>query len=134
MKKQTNTTEEVQASTVLATDGQESSLEKKTKESKAKSENKEISFTFYQNAKITCACSTTFTVGSTKPEIHVEVCSNCHPFYTGQAKFVDTEGRVEAFRRREASKQDKREKKQAEPQKPERPKSLKEMLELLEAS
>ena len=50
--------------------------------------------------KVSCACGNTFTVGGTVPEIHVEVCSVCHPFYTGQMKFVDTAGRVDAFKAR----------------------------------
>lgn len=50
--------------------------------------------------KVTCACGNTFTLGTTVPEIHVEVCSVCHPFYTGQMKFVDTAGRVDAFKAR----------------------------------
>lgn len=52
------------------------------------------------DATVICACGNTFTVGATVPEIHVEVCSVCHPFYTGQMKFVDTAGRVDAFRSR----------------------------------
>jgi large subunit ribosomal protein L31 len=57
---------------------------------------------WYPDAKITCACGNTFTVGATVPEIRVEVCYNCHPFYTGQMKYVDTAGRVEAFKARRA--------------------------------
>lgn len=49
---------------------------------------------------VSCACGNTFTVGGTVPEIHVEVCSECHPFYTGQMKYVDTAGRVDAFKAR----------------------------------
>jgi len=49
-------------------------------------------------AKVICACGNTFTIEATVPEIQVEVCSACHPFYTGQMKFVDTAGRVDAFR------------------------------------
>jgi len=56
---------------------------------------------WYEDAKVTCACGNTFTVGATVPEINVEVCYNCHPFYTGQMKFVDTAGRVDAFRVRQ---------------------------------
>ena len=56
---------------------------------------------WFPEAKVTCACGNTFTVGATMPEIQVEVCSNCHPFYTGQMKYVDTEGRVDAFRARQ---------------------------------
>ena len=52
---------------------------------------------WYEEAKVTCACGNTFTVGATLPEIRVEVCYNCHPFYTGQMKYVDTAGRVDAF-------------------------------------
>jgi large subunit ribosomal protein L31 len=63
---------------------------------------------WYPEAKVTCACGNTFTVGSTLPEIQVEVCSVCHPFYTGQMKYVDTAGRVEAFKTKMASMQTKR--------------------------
>lgn len=54
---------------------------------------------WYQTV-VSCACGNTFTVGGTVPEIRVEVCSACHPFYTGQMKFVDTAGRVDAFKAR----------------------------------
>lgn len=57
--------------------------------------------TFYTDTKVTCACGNSFITGSTVPEIRVEVCYNCHPFYTGQMKFVDTAGRVDAFRAKE---------------------------------
>lgn len=49
---------------------------------------------------VTCACGNTFETMSTLPSIKVEICSACHPFYTGQAKFVDTEGRIEKFSKR----------------------------------
>lgn len=52
---------------------------------------------YYPDAKIVCACGHSFTVGSTVPEIHVELCSNCHPFYTGHQKLIDTSRRVEKF-------------------------------------
>ena len=52
---------------------------------------------WYPEAKVTCACGNSFTVGATVPQIQVEVCSKCHPFYTGQMKYVDTAGRVDAF-------------------------------------
>jgi large subunit ribosomal protein L31 len=55
---------------------------------------------WYEDAKVSCACGNTFTVGATVPEIQVEVCYNCHPFYTGQMKYVDTAGRVDAFKAR----------------------------------
>lgn len=57
---------------------------------------------YYPEAKVTCACGNVFTTGATVPEIRVEVCSACHPFYTGQMKFVDTAGRVDAFKARMA--------------------------------
>jgi large subunit ribosomal protein L31 len=55
--------------------------------------------TYYPEAKVTCAsCGTTWTTGSTKPEIRVEICSNCHPFFSGeQARIVDIEGQVDRF-------------------------------------
>ncbi len=52
---------------------------------------------WFEDAKVTCACGNSFTTGSTVTEIRVELCSNCHPFYTGQAKFVDTLGQVDRF-------------------------------------
>jgi large subunit ribosomal protein L31 len=54
----------------------------------------------WHEAKVSCACGNTFTLGATVPEITVEVCANCHPYYTGQMKFVDTAGRVDHFRTR----------------------------------
>lgn len=54
----------------------------------------------YQFASVTCACGSTFQVRSTKKEYRLEICSNCHPFFTGQQRFVDTAGRVEKFRQR----------------------------------
>ena len=58
----------------------------------------------YGPAKVTCACGSTFETRSTKPTINVEICSNCHPFFTGKQKFVDSEGRVERFKRRYGNK------------------------------
>ncbi|MBI2165940.1 MAG: 50S ribosomal protein L31 [Chloroflexi bacterium] len=55
---------------------------------------------FHPNAVITCVCGNTFTAGSTKPAMRVELCSRCHPFFTGEQRIVDTEGRVERFKRR----------------------------------
>lgn len=54
----------------------------------------------YQASKIICACGHTVETRSVVPEIHVEICSNCHPFFTGKQKFIDTAGRVERFKRR----------------------------------
>jgi large subunit ribosomal protein L31 len=56
----------------------------------------------YVESRVTCTCGNAFTTRSTKPEIHVEICSVCHPFYTGRQKLVDTGGRVERFQRRVA--------------------------------
>ena len=55
---------------------------------------------YYENAKVSCLCGNTFTTGSTKPEIRVEMCSKCHPFYTGTQRLVDTMGKVERFKKR----------------------------------
>lgn len=55
---------------------------------------------YYDEAKVTCLCGNTFTTGSTKPEIRVEVCGKCHPFYTGEQRIVDSLGRVERFKKR----------------------------------
>src|ERR1051326_80034 len=59
----------------------------------------------YVEAHVRCTCGNEFTTRSTKPEIHVEICSNCHPFYTGRQKLVDTGGRVDRFKRRAAKRQ-----------------------------
>lgn len=56
----------------------------------------------YVEAHVRCMCGNEFTTRATQEEIHVEVCSNCHPFYTGRQKLVDTGGRVERFQRRVA--------------------------------
>ena len=54
----------------------------------------------YYDTVITCACGASFPTRSTKKKIHVEICSQCHPFFTGKQKLVDSEGRVERFRRK----------------------------------
>lgn len=53
--------------------------------------------TWYPEAKVICACGNTFITGSALPEIRLEICSNCHPLFTGQAKFVDTLGQVDRY-------------------------------------
>jgi len=90
---------------------------------------------YYPNCKVTCACGNTFTTGSTLPEIKVEICAACHPFFTGEMKYVDTQGRVEAFQKKMEKarafikkKSQKAKKKQKKEEKAERPKTLKEML------
>jgi large subunit ribosomal protein L31 len=59
---------------------------------------------YYPDAKVTCSCGNTFTTGSTKKELHVELCNQCHPFYTGSKRMIDTAGRVERFKQRYAGK------------------------------
>lgn len=54
----------------------------------------------YYLATVTCACGNTFQTGSTMDNIRVEICSACHPFFTGKQKFIDTAGRVERFKRK----------------------------------
>ena len=63
---------------------------------------KDLHPTYFLDSKVVCACGNTFTVGATKKEIHVEICGNCHPFYTGEEKLIDTAGRVEKFKTRRA--------------------------------
>ena len=58
----------------------------------------------YDDASVTCSCGNTFTTKSTKPVLTVELCNECHPFFTGKQKLVDTGGRVERFQRRYAQK------------------------------
>jgi large subunit ribosomal protein L31 len=54
----------------------------------------------YVESTVVCACGNTFTTRSTKKEIRIEICSQCHPFYTGKQKFIDSAGRVEKFRKK----------------------------------
>lgn len=63
---------------------------------------KEIHPKYDLKSKATCACGAVFEVGSTIPEINMEICSQCHPFYTGNEKVMDTAGRVERFKKRQA--------------------------------
>ena len=67
---------------------------------------KDIHTKYYSDAKVICACGNAFTIGSTKPEIKVEICYACHPFYTGKGKLVDIAGRVERFKARVAKKKE----------------------------
>ena len=93
---------------------------------------------YYPEAKVTCACGNTFTTGSTKPEIRVDICAKCHPFFTGEMRFVDTLGRVERFQQKQAgtagkvvSKKQKKllKKQQEDAEEAARPKTIREMLE-----
>jgi large subunit ribosomal protein L31 len=92
---------------------------------------------WFKDAKVVCACGNTFTTGSTKPEIRIEVCSACHPFFTGQQRFVDSLGMVDKFQKRQqaavtdlvSKKKRKLQRKIALAKEDEkRPRSLKEML------
>jgi len=88
---------------------------------------------YFDDAKVTCACGNAFTTGATVAQIHVDVCSKCHPFFTGEMKFVDTLGRVEKFQKRQQkSKEISLQKQKVEKERVERirPTSLKEMLDL----
>jgi large subunit ribosomal protein L31 len=55
---------------------------------------------FYEDAQVVCSCGNTFTTGSTKKSLRVELCSKCHPFFTGERRMMDTAGRVEKFKQR----------------------------------
>ena len=61
---------------------------------------KDIHPKYNKEAKVSCACGNSFTVGSTVDDIHVEICSKCHPFYTGKQKLVDTARRVDKFQKK----------------------------------
>lgn len=69
---------------------------------------KDIHPTYYADATVVCACGNTFTTGSTVQEIRVEICSNCHPFYTGKQKYIDTAGRVDRFKKIQKQASDKK--------------------------
>jgi large subunit ribosomal protein L31 len=64
---------------------------------------KDIHGEYFDDAVMTCACGAKYTVGSTQKEINVEICSACHPFYTGQDKVLDTAGRVDRFKKKVAA-------------------------------
>ncbi len=63
---------------------------------------KEIHPQYYPQAAVTCSCGERFTVGATQPELKIEICSRCHPFFSGAEKLIDTAGRVEKFKTRRA--------------------------------
>ncbi len=65
---------------------------------------KQIHPQYYPQAKVKCACGNVFTLGSTKPELSVEICNKCHPYYTGKEQLIDIAGRVERFKARTAKK------------------------------
>ncbi len=88
--------------------------------------------TYFDDAKTICACGNIMTIGSTQQTIHVELCSNCHPFYTGSQKFVDSASRIKSFQKRQdvaaKYKVTKTQKIQEQKARSEGPKSLAEML------
>ena len=87
----------------------------------------------YQTATVTCSCGNSFTIGATVESMRVELCSNCHPFYTGDQKLVDTAGRVEKFQQRlsKVKKSEKREVKSEKTVKSDQPESNKDRLKEL---
>lgn len=88
---------------------------------------------YFDDCKVTCACGNAFVTGATVPQIHVEVCYNCHPFFTGEMKYVDTQGKVEKFEKsRQKAQEIAKSKQKVAKEKVERvrPGSLKEMLDL----
>ena len=87
---------------------------------------------YFNEAQVICVCGHKFTTGSTKEVIHVELCSNCHPFYTGEQRFVDSASRIQKFTTRtETAKKYqviKKTKKEEQQKRSESPKTLREML------
>ena len=89
---------------------------------------------YFDDAKVICVCGNTFNVGSTMQEIHVEICSKCHPFFTGEMKYVDTLGRVERFQQKQKKAKEMevvKVKKVEEKAEKKRPESLREMMDII---
>lgn len=88
---------------------------------------------YFENAQVICACGNKFTTGSTQEVIHVELCSNCHPFYTGEQRFVDSASRIQKFEQKQKKAAEIKAtvvKKQEEQKKADNaPKTLREMLQ-----
>ena len=84
---------------------------------------------YFDQAQVICACGNRFTTGSTQEEIRVELCSKCHPFYTGEQRFVDSGSRIQKFQKKqEVAKLHVTKKKEKEAKKDNAPKTLREML------
>lgn len=88
---------------------------------------------FYAEVKVTCSCGNSFITGSTKKDIHVEVCHKCHPLYTGEKRFIDTLGQVGKFQKKQEvakahAQKTAGKKKKNEVREDRRPKTLKELL------
>jgi len=94
----------------------------------------------YNQIQVTCTCGNTFTTGSTTKDVNVEICYKCHPFWTGAEKFVDMEGRVDQFKRKQQNADKQRQKRLADlkakiardKERKEAPKSLKDMLKSMQ--
>jgi len=93
---------------------------------------KDIHPKYYPNAKVTCACGNTFITGSTKPEIHTDLCSACHPFFTGEMRIVDTAGQVDRFVKRLERRSEMIQEMSAKTAKPEKKRSKKIVYELVD--
>src|SRR3989449_6433194 len=78
----------------------------------------------YHDVEARCACGATWKTRSTKPELHLEICSNCHPFFTGRQKLIDTEGRVERFTKKYGAQTSESRKKAAATTKAKKPKAV----------
>ena len=87
---------------------------------------------YFNEAQVICVCGHKWTTGSTQEVIHVELCSNCHPFYTGEQRFIDTASRIQKFQTRSENAKKyqivNKEKKDAKKKQAEAPKTLREML------
>lgn len=83
---------------------------------------------YYPQARVICSCGETFTTGSTREEIHVQLCSKCHPFYTGQQRFVDTASLIDKFEKKRKEAKPLKAKKEKEEKDDTGPRTLKEML------
>jgi len=89
---------------------------------------------YYDDAKVICACGNTFTTGSTKKLIQVEVCYKCHPFYTGKHRYLDVKGRVELFQKKQEKAKEYKARitpKKKEKKEEHQPKTLRELLEAM---
>lgn len=90
---------------------------------------------YFDNAQVSCTCGNRFTVGSTQESIHIELCNKCHPFYTGEQRFVDTASRIQKFQQKENLAQKYKakvvKKQKIEKQKETQPKTLREMLQIV---
>jgi len=93
-----------------------------------------IHLNYYEDVLVICSCGNKFITGSTKKEIRVEVCHKCHPFYTGQHRYLDVRGRVELFQKKQEKArlyQEKKPTKKKEEKEKQQPKTLRELLEAM---